>query len=174
MQPSIFNEAFDHSPEGSAPEKKQLSEGLLGVGLLTVSDTTARTPESRRGDSDEDEEEWADHVMSKIRGRPIPPTPPASPRAMQSAVEVQGEPWEAPVVSRKENVESARDMSAERDAGADVMGDRSATQPQLQEFRRTADVTTLKHLVHTVGQPLEWVPSSWKLFILKTGGNEKH
>ncbi|XP_077503823.1 uncharacterized protein LOC144114148 isoform X31 [Amblyomma americanum] len=140
IQPSIFNEAFDHSPEESAPEKKQLSEGLLGVGLLTVSDTTARTPESRRGDSDEDEEEWADHVMSKIRGRPIPPTPPASPRAVQSAVEVQGEPWEAPVVEQERvNVESARDMSAERDAGVDVMGDRSATQPQLQEFRRTAD-----------------------------------
>lgn len=108
--------AFDQSPGVSAPEKKELSEGLLGVGLLTVSDMTARTPESRRGDSDEDEEEWADHVMSKIRGRPVPPTPPASPRTVQSAVEVQGEQvtWEAPVEQQEGvQVEVAHDIAAE-------------------------------------------------------------
>lgn len=146
IQPSIFNEAFDHSPEESAPEKRELSEGLLGVGLLTVSDMTARTPESRRGDSDEDEEEWADHVMSKIRGRPIPPTPPASPRAVKSAVEVQGEhvTWETPVVEQEGVGEVACDMSAKQDAGVEheqhgVMGDSTAAQPQLQKLQHAAD-----------------------------------
>ncbi|XP_049274824.1 ankyrin-2 isoform X9 [Rhipicephalus sanguineus] len=146
VKPTIFNEAFDHSPKEIAPEKKELSEGLLGVGLLTVSDMTARTPESRRGDSDEDEEEWADHVMSKIRGRPIPPTPPASPRAVQS-VEVHDEKvtWEASAAEQEEvHINLVSDMTANEETVVKIdesaaIDDDSTSQPQLQEVIRSTD-----------------------------------
>ncbi|XP_075734412.1 uncharacterized protein LOC119176963 isoform X7 [Rhipicephalus microplus] len=146
MKSTIFNEAFDHSPKESAPEKKELSEGLLGVGFLTVSGMTARTPESRRGDSDEDEEEWADHVMSKIRGRPIPSTPPASPRAVQS-VEVHDEQvtWETPAAEKKDvhrglvsGVTANEETIVKRDESAAV-DDVDAPQPQFQEVIRSTD-----------------------------------
>lgn len=153
IKPTIFNEAFDHSPKESAPEKRELSEGLLGVGLLTVSDMTARTPESRRGDSDEDEEEWADHVMSKIRGRPIPPTPPASPRAVQS-VEVHGEQvtWEAPVADQEEvHTDLASDMTAKKESVVKhddnaAKDDEETTQPQLPELRTGGKRPQLEHI----------------------------
>ncbi|XP_077536105.1 uncharacterized protein LOC144148417 isoform X5 [Haemaphysalis longicornis] len=147
--------AFDQSPGVCAPEKKELSEGLLGVGLLTVSDMTARTPESRRGDSDEDEEEWADHVMSKIRGRPVPPTPPASPRTVQSAVEVQGEQvtWEAPV-EQQEGVQTevACDIEAEEPAVIEQgeSGDTDVTESATgtQEVRQTTTSGKRPQLEH--------------------------
>ncbi|XP_070384944.1 uncharacterized protein [Dermacentor albipictus] len=153
IKPTIFNEAFDHSPKETAPEKKELSEGLLGVGLLTVSDMTARTPESRRGDSDEDEEEWADHVMSKIRGRPIPPTPPASPRAVQS-VEVHDElvTWEAPVAEQEEvHADLASDITAKKESVVKhdenaATDDEETTQPQLPELRTGGKRPQLEHI----------------------------
>ncbi|XP_042148280.1 ankyrin-2 isoform X3 [Ixodes scapularis] len=116
IETHVYGEELNQLVEESALEKREFSEGLLGAGLLSVGIGDARTPESRRGDSDEDEEEWADHVLSKIQGRPIPPTPPASPRAMQSAVEIEEQvTWEAPVVEQQElSVEVVREIPAEK------------------------------------------------------------
>ncbi|CAN8020419.1 unnamed protein product [Ixodes persulcatus] len=116
IETHVYGEELNQLAEESALEKREFSEGFLGAGLLSVGIGDARTPESRRGDSDEDEEEWADHVLSKIQGRPIPPTPPASPRAVQSAVEIEERvTWETPVVEQQElSVEVVREIPAEK------------------------------------------------------------
>lgn len=103
IETHLFSEEPDEFSHGYPPERAEFCKEMLGVSLLNVGDGGARTPESRRGDSDEDEEEWADHVLSKIQGRPDPPTPPASPRAVQSAVQVKEQvTWEAPVVEQEQ------------------------------------------------------------------------
>ncbi|XP_064457857.1 uncharacterized protein LOC135368469 isoform X18 [Ornithodoros turicata] len=112
-----------------------LTAGLNVTGII-------RSPISHKGNSDDEdgeEEEWADRVLSKIKDRPVPPTPPASPRTVQSAVEVKEQvTWEAPVEEHiEETVEEVKEIPAEEQViiehDEDICKDSSSTQEETTD-----------------------------------------